>query len=179
MGTKTSLKKSEVALLQTLSRLFHFFQFVKCLQLLLELNSKRLYHSSGKEKESRCLVFKSSTKREIRHFHVVVVQLQQRNVPKSVMHVQGFCFTNLNLLLFCCSGWSRRRRCFSYGQKDATLLANNSQYCWMLHVASFCTFGISREPRTSRSHVTRTRFTFVRLDYAPEVSVLPQGFFGP
>ena len=25
----------------------------------------------------------------------------------------------------------------------------------MLHVASFCTFGISREPRTSRSHVIR------------------------
>ena len=24
-------------------------------------------------------------------------------------------------------------------QTDATLLANNSQYCWMLHVASVCT----------------------------------------
>ena len=24
-------------------------------------------------------------------------------------------------------------------QTDATLLANNSQHCWMLHVASFCT----------------------------------------
>ena len=73
MGTKTSLKK-EVALLQIFSRLFQLFQFVKCLQLLLELNSKRLYQSLGREKESRCLVFKSFTKREIRHFHVVVVQ---------------------------------------------------------------------------------------------------------
>ena len=31
-------------------------------------------------------------KREIRHFHVVVVQWQQRNVQKSVMHVQSCCF---------------------------------------------------------------------------------------
>ena len=42
----------------------------------------------------------SSTKREIRHFHVLVVQRQQRNVQKSVMHVQSCCFANLNLLLF-------------------------------------------------------------------------------
>ena len=31
---------SEVALLQTLSRLFHLVQFIKCLQFFLELNSK-------------------------------------------------------------------------------------------------------------------------------------------
>ena len=57
-----------------LSRLFQLIQFVKCWQILLELNSKRLYESSGKERESRCLEFTSSTKQEIRHFHVVVVQ---------------------------------------------------------------------------------------------------------
>ena len=43
----------------------------------LELNSKRLQRSSGKEKESRRLMFTSSTKRKIRHFHFVVAQ--QRN----------------------------------------------------------------------------------------------------
>ena len=53
---------------------FHHFQFVKRWQIFPELNSKRLYQSSGKEKESRCLAFTSSTKREIRYFHVVVVQ---------------------------------------------------------------------------------------------------------
>ena len=42
--------KSEVALPQTLSPLFHLVQFVKCLQFFPELNSKRLYRSSGKEK---------------------------------------------------------------------------------------------------------------------------------
>ena len=56
-----------------LSRLFQLVQFVKCWQIFLELNSKRLYQSSGKEEESRCLVFMSSTKHEIGHFHVVAV----------------------------------------------------------------------------------------------------------
>ena len=52
----------------------------------LEFNSKGLYQSSGKEKEICCLVFRpSSSKREFRHFHVVVVQRWQRNVQKSVI----------------------------------------------------------------------------------------------
>ena len=37
-------------------------------------------------------MFTSSIKREIMHFHVVVVQNGQRNVQKSVMHVQSCCF---------------------------------------------------------------------------------------
>ena len=43
--------------------------------IFLELNSEGLYQSSGKEKESCCLGFPSSTKREIKHFHVVVVHV--------------------------------------------------------------------------------------------------------
>ena len=54
----------------------------KCWQMPLELNSKALYQSSGKQKESCCLVFPSSTKREFRYFHVVLVQRRQRNVQK-------------------------------------------------------------------------------------------------
>ena len=65
--------KSKSALIQTLSSLFHLVQFVKCWQIFLELNSKRLYGSLGKEKESRCLLLTSFTKCEIRYFHVVVV----------------------------------------------------------------------------------------------------------
>ena len=67
----------------------------------LELNSKGPYQSSGKEKESCCLRFPSLTKPEIKHFNVVVVQWRQRNVQKSVMHVRSFCFSTINLLLFC------------------------------------------------------------------------------
>ena len=99
--------KNEFALPQTLSRLFHLVSFVKCCQIFLELNSKGLYQSSGKEKESFFLVFPSSTKREIRHFHVEVVQRRLRNVQKSAMQVLSCCFTNINLLLF------RRLRCLS------------------------------------------------------------------
>ena len=49
-----------------------------------------------------CCVFTSSFKpvREIRRFHVAVVQRRLRNVQKSVMHVQSCCFDNVNLLLF-------------------------------------------------------------------------------
>ena len=90
--------KSQFALLQNLLCLFQLVQLVKCWQTFLKLNSKRQYQSSGKEKESPH-VFTSITKHEIWHFHVKVRQWQQRNVQKSVMHVQSCCFTNLNLLL--------------------------------------------------------------------------------
>ena len=42
-------------------------------------------------------MFPSATKREIRHFHVVVVEQQLRNVHKSV--VQSCCFANLTYCL--------------------------------------------------------------------------------
>ena len=82
--------KSEFPLLQTLSRLFHLVQFVKCWYFFLEL-----------------------TKREIRYFHVAVVRWRKRNVQKSVIHVHSCCFANLNLLLFCRSRWRHHRRCLS------------------------------------------------------------------
>ena len=61
------------------------------LAIFLELNSKGLYQSSGKEKENCCLMFPSSEKHEIGHFHVVVVQRRLKTVQKSVMHVQSCC----------------------------------------------------------------------------------------
>ena len=75
--------KSVFALLHTLSRVFHHVQFVKCWRIFVELNSKGLYQSSEREKEGRP-VFASSTKSEIRQFHVVVVQRRQRKVQKGV-----------------------------------------------------------------------------------------------
>ena len=38
-------------------------------------------------------------KHEIRHFHVVAVQKRERNVQKSVMHVQSCCFAYKT---YCC-----------------------------------------------------------------------------
>ena len=76
-------------------------------------NVIRAAPSQQTEKESFCVVFLSSTKREIRHYHVVVVQRRLKNVQKSVMHVQSCCFANLNLLLFFRSRRRLRRRCLS------------------------------------------------------------------
>ena len=76
-------------------------------------SDKRAGPSQQTEKESCCLVFPSSTKREIRHYHVVVVQRRLRNVQKSVMPVQSCCFANLNLLLFFRFRCRLRRRCLS------------------------------------------------------------------
>ena len=47
---------------------------LRMLPNFFEADSKGLYQSSAKEKESCCLVFPSSTSREIRHFHVLVVE---------------------------------------------------------------------------------------------------------
>ena len=98
-------------------------QFVKCGQFFLESNSEGLYRSSGKEKESCCLVFPSSTKREIRHFHVVVVQRRQRNVQKSVMHVQSCCFANLTYLVAVVLFWH-------LGTRFSGRYRYRYRYCW-------------------------------------------------
>ena len=65
------------------------------------------------ERGSRCYLSRpSSTKREFRHFHVIVVQRRQRNAYKKAWctcKVVG-CFANRNLLLFCRSCCRRCRR---------------------------------------------------------------------
>ena len=57
------------------------------------LNPKGPYLSLAKEKENFCVVLTYSINRarEIRKFHVAVVQQRLRNVQKRVMHVQS-CF---------------------------------------------------------------------------------------
>ena len=68
--------------------------------IFLEMNSKGLYLSFEKKiRKSLSYVFTFFRKREIGHFHVVVVDGKEM-YKKSVMHVQSCCFANLNLLLF-------------------------------------------------------------------------------
>ena len=112
-ATKTSRKKGSCAASNFIALILSHLIRQMLAIFFLEMNSKRLYRSSGKEEESRCIVFTSSTKCEGRHFHVVVVQWRQRNVQKSVMHVQSCRFANLNLLLLCRSRWRRCRHCLS------------------------------------------------------------------
>ena len=70
--------KSELALLQTLLCLIHLVQFVKCWQIFLELNSKRLSLSSGKEKKFVFLCSRPGQKVKLGIF--TSQSLRQRNV---------------------------------------------------------------------------------------------------
>ena len=59
------------------------------------LKDYNFYWSSEEEKGNYCLVFTSSIKHEIRHFHVVVIEGQQR-IQKCVMHMYAallFCYS--------------------------------------------------------------------------------------
>ena len=94
---KKSLK-SLFALFQTSPILFNFIEFGKSWWNFLW---DRIYHNLSLKNESDkfCVVFTYSIKRacEIRKFHVVVVQRQQRNVQNSVMHAK-LLFVTINIL---------------------------------------------------------------------------------
>ena len=85
-------------------------------QMLANFAVEDCIKAQEKKKKVDVFIHVREKKREIRHFHVLVVQRQQRNVQKSVMHLQSCWFANL-LLLFCRSRcrWRRcrRRRCLS------------------------------------------------------------------
>ena len=53
-----------------------------------------------REIKFRRSLFTSSIKRELRHFHVVVVQKLERNIQKSVMHVRSCCIPYLTYCFF-------------------------------------------------------------------------------
>ena len=77
---------------------------MKCWRLFLELNSKGLYQRSEKEKEGRCLVFRSSTKREITAKKCT--KKRDARVKLFFCQAETYCF-------FCRSCCRRRRRCLS------------------------------------------------------------------
>ena len=61
--------------------------------------SKRPYLSTGKEKGSRCLLFTSPTKPEIRHFPVVVARSDDKEMYKKAWCTCRVVFCLSNLLL--------------------------------------------------------------------------------
>ena len=103
INNKISLRKWSCAT----SNFKFFSSSLKCWQFFWIWILKDCIEVQEKKKESR-LVFKSSTKREIRHFHVIVMQWQKRNVQKSMMHMQYCCFANFSPLSLHC-----RHRCLS------------------------------------------------------------------
>ena len=83
----------------------------------------------------------SSTKRENRKFHDVLVQLLQRNVQKSVMHVQSCCFANVNLL-----AWKRvKKKMRKIGEriKDSSLFSISRFFPFLL---PFCVCRVAHHP---------------------------------
>ena len=91
--------KSEFALLQTSSPLFHLGSNWKYWRIFLVSNSKwlkQLYHCSEREKrKSFSHVHSSFIQRKTRKFQVVFVKQWQRNAPKSACAARA-------KLLFCC-----------------------------------------------------------------------------
>ena len=98
---KTSLKKR----IRTVSNFIEIIQCHLICQMLAKFSgveSQRPNLSLKKEGKNFSVVFTYSVKqaREIRKFHVAVVQRGLKNVQKRVMHVQSCNFANVNLLLF-------------------------------------------------------------------------------
>ena len=82
-----SMSLPSLSLLLQLPIVYKRVYFVKDINMTRkdEKNSKRLYRSSGKEKQIRCLVLTFWQKRELTpHFHFAVLQWRQRNVLLAV-----------------------------------------------------------------------------------------------
>ena len=77
--------------------------------LLNKLIPRDHIHGSEREIKFRRCLFTFSMKREISHFYVVVLQKGQRNVQKSVMHVQRVLLCLLIFFFFLT--FSLRSRC--------------------------------------------------------------------
>ena len=107
--------------------------------MFLELSSKSLYLTLEKEKKRKLL---SSVhvllKRDIKKFHFVVVQRWQRNVQKSVMHVQSCCFA----VLFFCRSPCRRRYLSSQMAPTVTpvLTSQAEVLCYSFLVGGYTNF---------------------------------------
>ena len=66
-------------------------------QMLANFAVEDCIKAQEKKKKVDVFIHVREKKREIRHFHVLVVQRQQRNVQKSVMHLQSCWFG-----IYCC-----------------------------------------------------------------------------
>ena len=101
---KTSLKKW----IRAVSNFVDLVQFLLICQMLAKLSGVESESTISKFRKRKrkfaCCVhlpYSITRTREIRKFHVAVVQRRLRHVQKSVMHVQSCCFANISLLLFC------------------------------------------------------------------------------
>ena len=88
------VEKMDFTSFQTFSRLSQFALLLKRRKFWLELKRGGRARVQTEMVEFIPLSFPYSSKLKVWSFHVVVVQAQQRNVQKSVMHVQSCCFAH-------------------------------------------------------------------------------------
>lgn len=140
--------RSELALFQTSTILFHLVQFVQWFRIILVSNRKGLQCLS---KLRTCLVFSTSTKLEVKKPHVVIIQRRQRNVHKSEMHGYNLLFATLNLLFF-----YRFRRHFCCLLSPIYILS--SSYLRLV-VLTHCSIQLQR-PRSGSNHDSPIHWTY-------------------
>ena len=79
------------------------------------VESQRTVSNLEKERENFRVVYSIKRAREIRKFHVAVLQRRLTNVQKACKKARAkLLFANTNLLLFCRSRCRQRRRCLSF-----------------------------------------------------------------
>ena len=100
--------RSEFALLETLSRLFHLVQVLKTSLGNLFWSSILKDCIEVQEKKKEVAV---SCSRPWQKVKLGVFGRKKWIVQTRVIHVHSWCFAYLNLLLFCCSRRRRRRWC--------------------------------------------------------------------
>ena len=86
--------KTDFASFHTFSRLSQFVLLIKGRGFWLELKREERAPVRTEIVEFIALPFPVPSKLKFRSFHVVVVQWRQRNVQKSMMHVQNCCFAH-------------------------------------------------------------------------------------
>ena len=106
---KTSPKNIDSASFQTISRLSQVAQLLKRREFMLKLKRGSPHPCLDRDGRIYCLAVPSSKKLKFWSFHVVVVQGQQRNVQKNVMHAQSCCFGYLTHSCFTLPSPSRSR----------------------------------------------------------------------
>ena len=100
--------RSEFALLETSSRLFHLVQFLKTSLGNLFWSSILKECIEVQEKKKVVAVACSRPWQKVK---LGIFGRKKWIVQTSVIHVHSWCFAYLNLLLFCCSRRRRRRGC--------------------------------------------------------------------
>ena len=98
--------------MQTLSHLFQFAENVKCRRISLDLISWGPHSSFERKRKIPCCLFMSSIKHEIGDSQAIAMQWQQRNVQKSVLHMQKVVLLPIKPIAFWHSRCHRHHRCY-------------------------------------------------------------------